>query len=159
MGIKTVLIACMASAVYGDAQVFGLHGGYGVGVIPAAVGAVARSTIVKDVVETPAEVSEVVTPVVSHHVVGYAGHHLGYAGHLGYGLGHAGHLLGKREADPEADAAAYYGYGGHYGYAGYAGLGYGYGGYGYGHHLGYRGYLGYAGHHGYGYGHGFGYYG
>merc|ERR1712105_563782 len=117
----------MASAVYGDAQEIGLHGGYGVGVIPAAVGAVARSTIVKDVVETPAEVSEVVTPVVSHHVVGYAGHHLGYAGHVG-------HVLGKREADPEADAAAYYGYGGHYGYAGY-------GGYGYGHLLGYRGYL------------------
>merc|ERR1712080_106666 len=124
--------------------VFGLHGAYGVGAIPAAVGAVARSTIVKDVVETPAEVSEVVTPVVSHHVVGYAGHHLGYAGHLGYGLPHH---LGKREADPEADAAAYYGYG--YGHLGYAG-------YGYGHHLGYRGYLGYAGLHGYGHGYGYG---
>merc|ERR1712080_130081 len=125
--------------------VFGLHGAYGVGAIPAAVGAVARSTIVKDVVETPAEVSEVVTPVVSHH-------HLGYAGHLGYGLPHH---LGKREADPEADAAAYYGYG--YGHLGYGHLGYA--GYGYGHHLGYRGYLGYAGLHGYGHGYGYGYWG
>merc|ERR1711890_132166 len=72
-------------------------------------------------------------------------HHLGYAGHLGYGLPHH---LGKREADPEADAAAYYGYG--YGHLGYGHLGYA--GYGYGHHLGYRGYLGYAGLHGYGHG-------
>merc|ERR1712080_37491 len=95
--------------------VFGLHGAYGVGAIPAAVGAVARSTIVKDVVETPAEVSEVVTPVVSHHVVGYGhlgyagygyGHHLGYRGYLGYaGLHGYGRvrirILGIDKEDPE----------------------------------------------------------
>merc|ERR1719412_3281929 len=124
--IKTALIACMAAAVYGEAQVF--HGVYGHG-----VGAVPHSVTVKDVVHTPAEVSEVVTPIVHNVAVGYAGHHLGYGVGLGYGLG-LGHHIGKRAADADADADAYYGYAG-------------YGGYGYGHHLGYRGYgygLGYA---------------
>merc|ERR1711935_679324 len=94
---------------------------------------------------------------------GYYGHGLGYYGGYGgyYGgyYGHAGavqagapyangwtdgpnngvgpHLLGKREAEaePEAEAAAYYG-----GYYGYGGLGY-YGGYG-GYYGGLRGYYG-----------------
>merc|ERR1719464_2721868 len=111
--IKTALIACMAAAVYGDAQVF--HGvyGHGVGVIPAAVGAVPHSVTVKDVVHTPAEVSEVVTPIVHNVAVGYAGHHLGYGVGLGYGLD--------------------------LGYRGY-GYGLGYARYGYGHRLGYHGY-------------------
>merc|ERR1719508_240790 len=109
--IKTTLIACMAAAVYGDAQVF--HGvyGHGVGVIP-------HSVTVKDVVHTPAEVSEVVTPIVHNVAVGYAGyrgygygHHLGYRGY-GYGLGYAR-----------------YGYGHRLGYHGY-GYGHGYGYYG-----------------------------
>merc|ERR1711997_522192 len=89
--------------------------------VGATVGAVAHAPVVKSVVDSPAEVEHEVT---AHPVaVGY--HGLGYHG-LGY------HGLGKRSADaePEADADAYYGY---YGY-------------------GYRGYRGY-------YGHGYRYYG
>merc|ERR1711881_104782 len=107
--IKTALIACMAAAVYGDAQVF--HGvyGHGVGVIPAAVGAVPHSVTVKDAVHTPAEVSEVVTPIVHNVAVGYAGHHLGYGDGLHLGYRGYGYGLGY----------ARYGYGHHLGYHGY----------------------------------------
>merc|ERR1711974_117590 len=81
--------------------------------VGATVGAVAHVPVVKNVEVTPAEVEHEVTalPVA----VGYYGHP-----HFGY--------YGKRSADaePEADADAYYGY-------------YGYGGYRYG---GYRGYSG-----------------
>ena len=69
----------------------------------------------------------------------YGGYYggLGYGGY-GYGLGY---YRGKRSADaePTAEADAYYGYGGYgrYGYGGYGyGRGYGYGGYG--HYLGKR---------------------
>merc|ERR1719479_659706 len=82
--------------------------------VGATVGAVAHVPVVKNVEVTPAEVEHEVT---AHPVaVGYYGHP-----HFGY--------YGKRSADaePEADADAYYGY-------------YGYGGYRYG---GYRGYYGY----------------
>merc|ERR1712183_167127 len=82
--------------------------------VGATVGAVAHVPVVKSDVVTPAEVEHEVT---AHPVaVGYYGHP-----HFGY--------YGKRSADaePEADADAYYGY-------------YGYGGYRYG---GYRGYYGY----------------
>merc|ERR1712045_103133 len=83
----------------------------GVPYVGAAVGAVAHAPVVKSVVDSPAEVEHEVT---AHPVaVGY--HGLGYHG-LGY------HGLGKRSADaePEADADAYYGYYG-YGYRGYRG--------------------------------------
>ena len=78
--------------------------------------------------------------------LGYAG--LGYAG-LGYGAygrGYAGYAApyaygayyGKRSADAEPEADAYYGA---YGYGGLAYAGLGYAGYGYGAHgLGYAGY-------------------
>merc|ERR1712024_378801 len=72
--------------------------------VGATVGAVARSVVVKSDVVKPAEVSHEVT---AHPVaVGYHG--------FGY--------YGKRSADaePEADADAYYGYYG-YGYRGYRG--------------------------------------
>merc|ERR1712001_28917 len=88
--------------------------------VGATVGAVAHVPVVKSDVVTPAEVEHEVT---AHPVaVGYYGHP-----HVGY--------YGKRSADaePEADADAYYGY-------------YGYGGYRYG---GYRGYYGYPYRYGY----------
>merc|ERR1719479_646798 len=93
--------------------------------VGATVGAVAHVPVVKSDVVPPAEVEHEVTahPVaVGYHGLGYYGHGLGY--------------YGKRSADaePEADADAYYGY---YGY-------------------GYRGYRGY---HGYPYGYRYGYYG
>merc|ERR1712024_286466 len=80
--------------------------------VGATVGAVARSVVVKSDVVKPAEVSHEVT---AHPVaVGYHG--------FGY--------YGKRSADaePEADADAYYSYYGHgyRGYRGYYGYPYGY---------------------------------
>merc|ERR1712193_305775 len=93
----------------------------GVPYVGATVGAVAHAPVVKSVVDSPAEVEHEVT---AHPVaVGY------------HGLGHFGYY-GKRSADaePEADADAYYGYYG-YGYRGYRGY--------YGHPYGYRyGYYG-----------------
>merc|ERR1711881_139486 len=88
----------------------------GVPYVGAAVGAVAHVPVVKNVEVTPAEVEHEVTAHAVPVAVGYYGHP-----HLGY--------YGKRSADaePEADADAYYGY-------------YGHGGYRYG---GYRGYYGY----------------
>merc|ERR1711971_79346 len=137
----------------------------------ATVGAVAHHPVVKSVVDTPAEVEHEVT---AHHVplaVGYHG-----LGHYGHGLGY----YGKRSADAEPEADAYYGY---YGY-GLAHHGYGYGlahhgyygayahPYAYGHYYGKRSaeaepeadayyghHYGYGlAHHGYGYAH-HGYYG
>merc|ERR1712183_545018 len=90
--------------------------------VGATVGAVAHVPVVKSDVVTPAEVEHEVT---AHPVAVAVGYH---------GLGHFGYY-GKRSADaePEADADAYYGY-------------YGYGGYRYG---GYRGYYGYPYRYGY----------
>merc|ERR550539_642344 len=79
----------------------------------APVGAVAHVPVVKSDVVTPAEVEHEVT---AHPVPLAVGYH-GYP-HFGY--------YGKRSADAEPEADAYYGY-------------YGYGGYRYG---GYRGYYG-----------------
>merc|ERR1712076_366324 len=87
----------------------------------APVGAVAHAPVVKAVVEKPAEVEHEVTAHTVPLAVGYHGYP-----HLGY--------YGKRSADAEPEADAYYGY---YGY----GLGYG----------GYRGYYGGR----YGYRHGY----
>merc|ERR1712241_1088676 len=92
----------------------------GVPYVGATVGAVAHAPVVKSVVDSPAEVEHEVT---AHPVAyGFYGHPYGY--------------YGKRSADaePEADADAYYGYYG-YGYRGYRGY--------YGHPYGYRyGYYG-----------------
>merc|ERR1712001_334604 len=97
----------------------GLPYAAGVPYVGATVGAVAHVPVVKSDVVSPAEVSHEVT---AHPVaVGY------------HGLGHFGYY-GKRSADAEPEADAYYGY---YGY-------------------GYRGYRGY---HGYPYGYRYGYYG
>merc|ERR1712025_424152 len=88
------------------------YGAAGVPYVGATVGAVAHVPVVKSDVITPAEVSH---EVAAAPIVTYAHPQFGY--------------YGKRSADaePEADADAYYGY-------------YGYGGYGY------RGYRGYYGH-------------
>merc|ERR1711863_149290 len=94
----------------------GLPYAAGVPYVGATVGAVAHVPVVKSDVVTPAEVEHEVT---AHPVaVGYYGHP-----HFGY--------YGKRSADaePEADADAYYGYygyGGYRGYRGYYGYPYGY---------------------------------
>merc|ERR1711936_927351 len=97
----------------------GLPYAAGVPYVGATVGAVPHVPVVKSDAVTPAEVEHEVT---AHPVaVGY------------HGLGHFGYY-GKRSADAEPEADAYYGY-------------YGYGGYRYG---GYRGYYGYP--YGYRYG-------
>merc|ERR1711892_513141 len=78
---------------------------------------------------------------------GYGGHaspyalgYRGYAGYAGYAGVYGGRYLGKRSADaePEADANAYYGA---YGYSAYGASPYAY--------SGYRGYSGLAGYTGY----------
>merc|ERR1719237_545490 len=94
----------------------GLPYAAGVPYVGAAVGAVAHHPVVKSVVDTPAEVEHEVT---AHPVaVGY------------HGLGHFGYY-GKRSADAEPEADAYYGYYGYGGYRGYYGHPYRYGGYRY----------------------------
>merc|ERR1712010_404927 len=99
----------------------GLPYAAGVPYVGATVGAVAHHPVVKSVVDTPAEVEHEVT---AHPVaVGY------------HGLGHFGYY-GKRSADAEPEADAYYGYYGYGGYGGYrgyyGGYPYRYGGYRYG---------------------------
>merc|ERR1712226_718015 len=94
----------------------GLPYAAGVPYVGATVGAVAHHPVVKSVVDTPAEVEHEVT---AHPVaVGY------------HGLGHFGYY-GKRSADAEPEADAYYGYYGYGGYRGYYGHPYRYGGYRY----------------------------
>merc|ERR1719472_749835 len=94
----------------------GLPYAAGVPYVGAAVGAVAHVPVVKSVVDSPAEVEHEVT---AHPVaVGYRG-----LGHFGY--------YGKRSADAEPEADAYYGYYGYGGYRGYYGHPYRYGGYRY----------------------------
>merc|ERR1712076_328914 len=84
----------------------------------APVGAVAHAPVVKAVVEKPAEVEHEVTAHTVPLAVGY------------HGLGHFGYY-GKRSADAEPEADAYYGYYGYGGYRGYYGHPYRYGGYRY----------------------------
>merc|ERR1712066_1002739 len=128
--IKTLLASALfaLTAAEADPQLLygaGLPYAAGVPYVGATVGAVAHVPVVKSDVVTPAEVEH---EVIAHAVPVAVGYH---------GLGHFGYY-GKRSADaePEADADAYYGY------------------YGYG--LGYRGYRGY---YGYPYGYRYGYYG
>merc|ERR1712061_526365 len=96
----------------------GLPYAAGVPYVGATVGAVPHVPVVKSDVVTPAEVEHEVTAHTVPVAVGY------------HGLGHFGYY-GKRSADaePEADADAYYGYygyGGYRGYRGYYGYPYGY---------------------------------
>merc|ERR1712083_1045263 len=124
--IKTLLASALLAltAAEADPQVLygaGLPYAAGVPYVGATVGAVAHAPVVKSDVLTPAEVEHEVTAHTVPVAVGY------------HGLGHFGYY-GKRSADAEPEADAYYGY-------------YGYGGYGY------RGY------HGYPYGYRYGYYG
>merc|ERR1711971_749249 len=97
----------------------GLPYAAGVPYVGAAVGAVAHAPVVKSVVDTPAEVEHEVT---AHPVA------IGYHGLSYHGLGYT---YGKRSADAEPEADAYYGYYGYWGYRGYYGHPYRYGGYRY----------------------------
>merc|ERR1711981_256495 len=125
--IKTLLASALfaLTAAEADPQLLygaGLPYAAGVPYVGATVGAVAHHPVVKSDVVTAAEVEHEVT---AHPVaVGYYGHP-----HFGY--------YGKRSADaePEADADAYYGYYGYGGYRGYRGYyGHPYGGYRYGYY-------------------------
>merc|ERR1712019_170268 len=73
------------------------YGAAGVPYVGASVGAVAHAPVVKSDVITPAEVDHEVTAHTVPVAVGY------------HGLGPFGYY-GKRSAEPEADADAYYGY-------------------------------------------------
>merc|ERR1719225_1040379 len=120
--IKLLLASTLLALTAAEADPQLLYGAAPLPYVGAAVGAVAHVPVVKSDVVTPAEVEHEVT---AHPVAVAVGYH---------GLGHFGYY-GKRSADaePEADADAYYGY-------------YGYGGYRYG---GYRGYYGYPYRYGY----------
>merc|ERR1711981_519155 len=126
--IKLLLGSALLALTAAEADPQLLYGAglpYAAGGLPyvgATVGAVAHVPVVKSDVVTAAEGEHEVTAHAVPVAVGY------------HGLGHFGYY-GKRSADAEPEADAYYGY-------------YGYGGYG-----GYRGY------HGYPYGHRYGYYG
>merc|ERR1711997_368952 len=124
--IKTLLASALFAftAAEADPQLLygaGLPYAAGVPYVGATVGAVANAPVVKSDVLTPAEVEHEVTAHTVPVAVGY------------HGLGGFGYY-GKRSADAEPEADAYYGY-------------YGYGGYGY---RGYRGYYGYPGYRYYG---------
>merc|ERR1712079_546342 len=117
--IKLLLTSSLLALTAAEADPQLLYGAglpYAAGVpyVGAAVGAVAHVPVVKSDVVTPAEVEHEVTAHTVPVAVGY------------HGLGHFGYY-GKRSADaePEADADAYYGYYG-YGYRGYYGYPYGY---------------------------------
>merc|ERR1719411_2107080 len=119
--IKLLLASTLLALTAAEADPQLLYGAAPLPYVGATVGAVAHVPVVKSDVVTPAEVEHEVT---AHPVaVGY------------YGLPHVGYY-GKRSADaePEADADAYYGYYG-YGYRGYRG----YYGYGYPYRYGYYG--------------------
>merc|ERR1711990_994062 len=122
--IKTLLGSALLALSAAEANPQLLYGAglpYAAGVpyVGATVGAVAHVPVVKSDVVTPAEVEHEVTAHTVPVAVGYHGYPHAY--------------YGKRSADAEPEADAYYGY-------------YGYGGYRYG---GYRGYYG----HPYAYGH------
>merc|ERR1719507_12390 len=122
--IKLLLGSALLALTAGEADPQFLYGAglsyaHPLGLAP--VGAVAHAPVVKAVVEKPAEVEHEVTAHTVPLAVGYHGYP-----HLGY--------YGKRSADaePEADAYyGYYGYGGYGGYRGYYGHPYRYGGYRY----------------------------
>merc|ERR1712109_136913 len=109
------------------------YGAYGYAAYPHGA-----TAVVKSVETEPAkvEVKALTAPAVVAAPAAYTYHHaapVAYAGYAGYPYAH--HLLGKREAEADADPAYFYN-----GYSGYAG--WGYGGYGYAGLAGYYG--GYA---------------
>merc|ERR1711936_784661 len=117
--IKTLLASALLALTAAEADPQLLYGAglpYAAGVpyVGATVGAVAHAPVVKSDVLTPAEVEHEVTAHTVPVAVGY------------HGLGGFGYY-GKRSADAEPVADAYYGY-------------YGYGGYGYRVNYGYPGY-------------------
>merc|ERR1719216_701393 len=122
--IKTLLASALFALTAAEADPQLLYGAglpyaaAGVPYVGATVGAVSHHPVVKSVVDSPAEVSHEVT---AHPVAVAVGYH-GYP-HVGY--------YGKRSADAEPEADAYYGYYGYGGYRGYYGHPYRYGGYRY----------------------------
>merc|ERR1711994_987074 len=110
--IKLLLASTLLALTAAEADPQLLYGAAPLPYVGATVGAVAHVPVVKSDVVTPAEVEHEVT---AHPVA------VGYYGSPAFGY------YGKRSADAEPEADAYYGY-------------YGYGGYRYG---GYRGYYGY----------------
>merc|ERR1711981_1447915 len=123
--IKLLLGSALLALTAAEADPQLLYGAglpYAAGGLPyvgATVGAVAHVPVVKSDVVTAAEGEHEVTAHAVPVAVGY------------HGLGHFGYY-GKRSADAEPEADAYYGY---YGYGGYRG----YHGYPYGHRYGYYG--------------------
>merc|ERR1711936_1217621 len=106
--IKTLLASALLALTAAEADPQLLYGAglpYAAGVpyVGATVGAVAHAPVVKSDVLTPAEVEHEVTAHTVPVAVGY------------HGLGGFGYY-GKRSADAEPEADAYYGY---YGYGGY----------------------------------------
>merc|ERR1711950_130159 len=105
--IKLLLTSSLLALTAAEADPQLLYGAAPLPYVGATVGAVAHAPVVKSVVDSPAEVEHEVT---AHPVA------VGYHGLPAFGY------YGKRSADaePEADADAYYGYYG-YGYRGYRG--------------------------------------
>merc|ERR1712088_709645 len=145
-----IVLFALVAAAYAEAEAeadpYLLYGGYNGyagwgGWTGYAHHPYALSSVVKSVEVAPAkvEVKALAAPAVVaaaapaaltyHHAAPVA-----YAGYAGYPYAH--HLIGKREAEADADPAYFYN-----GYSGYAG--WGYGGYGYAGLAGYYG--GYAG--------------
>merc|ERR1711878_77618 len=105
--IKLLLTSSLLALTAAEADPQVLYGAAPLPYVGATVGAVAHAPVVKSVVDSPAKVEHEVT---AHPVA------VGYHGLPAFGY------YGKRSADaePEADADAYYGYYG-YGYRGYRG--------------------------------------
>merc|ERR1712165_122103 len=95
--IKLLLASTLLALTAAEADPQLLYGAAPLPYVGATVGAVAHVPVVKSDVVKPDEVEHEVT---AHPVA------------LGYGLGHFGYY-GKRSADAEPEADAYYGY---YGY-------------------------------------------
>merc|ERR1719225_2086285 len=110
--IKLLLASTLLALTAAEADPQLLYGAAPLPYVGATVGAVAHHPVVKSDVVTPAEVEHEVT---AHPVaVGYHGYP-----HFGY--------YGKRSADAEPEADAYYGYYRYGGYRGYYGHPYAYG--------------------------------
>merc|ERR1719225_2226450 len=105
--IKLLLASTLLALTAAEADPQLLYGAAPLPYVGATVGAVAHVPVVKSDVVTPAEVEHEVTAHTVPVAVGYHGYP-----HVGY--------YGKRSADAEPEADAYYGYYG-YGYRGYRG--------------------------------------
>merc|ERR1712021_206206 len=164
--MKFIAAACLVAAAFAepdakaDADAALLYGGYGYGAYPYA-GAYGAHYIGKRSADAEPEADANAyygaygysaygaSPYAYSGYRGYSGL-AGYTGYSAYGAypyagAYGGHYIGKRSADaePEADANAYYGA---YGYSAYGASPYAY--------SGYRGYSGYRAHAGYPYSYG-----